>query len=566
MSATVTDPLVGRLVDGRYEVVSRLARGGMATVYLAVDRRLDREVALKVMHPHLAEGAGGLDFVARFRREARTAAKLAHPGLVAVFDQGVDGETSYLTMEYIDGVNLRRRITDLGALPLGEALSVAEKVLDALSTAHRAGLVHRDIKPENVLIALDGRVKLADFGLARAVTEVTSTTTGTVLGTVAYLAPELVSRGESDARTDVYACGVLLYEMITGSQPFTGTTPIHVAFQHVNNDVPAPSDAVPWLPVEVDDLVRALAARDRDERVPDAVAALALLRRTRAGLDEETLERRADVPGSPLVDEPASTDGASSDDQETARFQTRAGATVALPIGLGLPAAGEVIAVEPRAPRRRGRTAAVVTTIVLLLAALGFAGWWFGMGPGSPTTVPAIAGSTQEAATSALDAAHLKAAFTEAFDATQPEGLVVSTDPEVGTQVSRDTTVNVVISKGPDWVAIPAGLVGMTSEDAQAALTAAGLAPSVDGHRNDDVAAAGTVLSATLPDGTAADPTSAKATRGTTVSLEISDGPAPVVIATITGMTADAATALLAKDALTLTTTEAYSDMVAAGV
>src|SRR5690606_21818556 len=202
---TITDPLVGTIVDGRYEVLSRIARGGMATVYLAVDRRLDREVALKVMHAHLADGADGSDFVARFRREARSAARLTHPGLVGVYDQGVDGEVSYLTMEYVDGVTLRRRLAEAGALSVEESLSITEAVLDALAAAHRHGLVHRDTKPENVLLASDGRVKVADFGLARAVTEVAATTTGTVLGTVAYLSPELVSRGVSDPRTDVYA-------------------------------------------------------------------------------------------------------------------------------------------------------------------------------------------------------------------------------------------------------------------------------------------------------------------------------------------------------------------------
>src|SRR5665647_206162 len=204
----MTDPLLGTLVDGRYEVVSRIARGGMATVYLAIDRRLDREVALKVMHAHLADGASGSAFIARFRREARAAARLTHPALVGVLDQGVDGTTTYLTMEYIDGVNLRHHLTDHGALSVEESFTILERVLDGLGAAHRTGLVHRDIKPENVLLATDGRIKLADFGLARAVTEVTSTTTGTVLGTVAYLAPELVARGASDARTDVYAVGI----------------------------------------------------------------------------------------------------------------------------------------------------------------------------------------------------------------------------------------------------------------------------------------------------------------------------------------------------------------------
>lgn len=238
MGATLTDPLVGKLVDGRYRVVSRIARGGMATVYLATDRRLDRDVALKVMHPHLADGADGADFISRFRREARAAARLTHPGLVAVYDQGLDGETSYLTMEFIDGTNLRHALVTEGALQVRRAFSIVESVLDALATAHRTNLVHRDIKPENVLIAEDGRVKVADFGLARAVTEVTSTATGTVFGTVAYLAPEIILTGTCDARTDVYAVGILLFEMLTGRQPHTGETPIQVAYKHVNTDIP----------------------------------------------------------------------------------------------------------------------------------------------------------------------------------------------------------------------------------------------------------------------------------------------------------------------------------------
>jgi serine/threonine-protein kinase len=578
MSATITDPLVGRVVGGRYEVMSRLARGGMATVYLAVDRRLDRDVALKVMHPHLADGTAGTEFVARFRREARTAAKLAHPGLVAVYDQGVDGDMSYLTMEYIDGVNLRHRIVERGSLPLGEALRIAERVLDALSVAHRADLVHRDIKPENVLLAVDGRVKLADFGLARAVTEVTSTTTGTVLGTVAYLAPELVAQGTSDARTDVYACGVLLYEMITGRQPFVGSTPIHVAFQHVNNDVPAPSATVDWLPIEVDELVGALTARDPGDRVPDASAALVLLRRTRASLDESVLGRRADVPpaapaaldGDPGLAGDELDDGAGSprsdaDGQTTTRLETNAGATVALPIGLGLPAAGHdlVAAAEPEPRPRRRRWPVLVAVLVALALAAG-AGWWFLLGPGSPTRVPTLAGMDRAAAQHALDQADLKASFTEAFDGTVPADKVVSSSPTSDVRVARGATVTVVLSKGPDWVKVPADLVGMTSAQAQAALTAAGLRAVVSGHSFDDKAKAGTVLAATLPDASAATP-EAKATRGTLVSLVLSDGPAPVTLPAITGLTKDAAAALLARNALTLATTDDYSDTVPAG-
>lgn len=350
MATTLSDSLVGQLVDGRYKIVSRIARGGMATVYLATDRRLDREVALKVMHSHLADGATGADFVSRFRREARAAARLTHPGLVAVFDQGVDGETSYLTMEYVDGTNLRRRLHDDGPFTVGECLSIIDDVLDALAAAHRKNLVHRDIKPENVLLATDGRVKVADFGLARAVTEVTSTTTGTILGTVAYLGPELISTGACDTRTDIYAVGVMLYEMLTGRQPFVGATPIQVAFLHVNNDIPLPSDLVDWLPAELDELVCAMAAREPDDRPADAPAALALLRSARAALGADVLERRADRPA-PVV---SLAEGTPEDDASDEELDLPDGAALALP-DLDLPPDSEV-AREPAVDDPTGRT------------------------------------------------------------------------------------------------------------------------------------------------------------------------------------------------------------------
>ncbi|GAA3820383.1 Stk1 family PASTA domain-containing Ser/Thr kinase [Cellulomonas soli] len=582
MGATVTDPLVGRLVDGRYEVVSRIARGGMATVYLAIDRRLDREVALKVMHAHLAEGASGLDFVARFRREARTAARLTHPGLVGVFDQGVDGETSYLTMEYIDGTNLRRRIGERGSLTLGDALGTAEHVLDALGAAHRNGLVHRDIKPENVLLADDGRIKLADFGLARAVTEVTATTTGTVMGTVAYLAPELVTRGTSDARTDVYACGILLYEMLTGVQPFVGETPIQVAFQHVNSDVPAPSDTVAWLPAEVDELVQALAARQPSDRPVDAAAALALVRRTRAALDEATLARRADV--APTVVLPSATDPEESavaepsdrsaptpvatDADATTRLTLPAGAltppqgaTVALPIGTGLSPAA---AVAPAA-RRRHRARWVVLTL-LLVALAGLGTWWYGaFGPGAYTTVPAIVGQDEATATDLLTGAGLGADPTAAFDDTVPQGVVISADPGVGEDVRKDGSVSFVVSKGPDLVTVPDGVVGQPQAAATQALTDAGLTVDYGDPAYDDAAPLGNVLTATLPDDSPAE-ANAQVNRGTVVVLVLSNGPAPVTITSVVGASLDDATTELGRNALKVATTEAFSDTVAADV
>ena len=241
---TVGDPLVGRLLDGRYQITERLARGGMATVYRAVDTRLTRTVAVKVMHVGLGDDA---EFARKFDREARAAARLAHPNVVAVFDQGsdlIEGHSSrpYIVMEHVDGYTLRDVINrEAPMLPL-RALEVIEPVLAALAAAHDAGLVHRDVKPENVLISDRGQIKVADFGLAKAISSQTSTATqGLLIGTVSYLPPELVVSGQADARSDVYSTGVVLFELLTGRKPHTGDTPIQVAYAHVHADVPAPS-------------------------------------------------------------------------------------------------------------------------------------------------------------------------------------------------------------------------------------------------------------------------------------------------------------------------------------
>src|SRR3954454_1112792 len=223
VDTTLADALLGRVLDGRYRIEERIARGGMATVYRGVDLRLDRPVALKVMHSSLAEDP---DFVSRFTREAKAAARLSHPNVVAVFDQGSDNGVVFLVMEYVDGATLRDLIRDRGRLSPRQALDVMKPILSALDAAHRSGIVHRDIKPENVLIAGDGRIKVADFGLARAIAASQMTaTTGLLIGTAAYLAPEQIEHGTADPRTDLYAAGIMLYELLVGKPPYTGPTP-----------------------------------------------------------------------------------------------------------------------------------------------------------------------------------------------------------------------------------------------------------------------------------------------------------------------------------------------------
>ncbi|MEL4504157.1 Stk1 family PASTA domain-containing Ser/Thr kinase [Luteococcus sp. H138] len=296
---SMSDPLVGRVLDGRYEILAKLARGGMATVYRAQDRRLARTVAIKVMHDGLGDDA---EFARKFDREARSAATLSNPHVVSVFDQGIDHGRPYIVMEFVTGCTLRHVITRESPLPPLRALDVMENVVSALSSAHEAGLVHRDVKPENVLISDRGQIKVADFGLARAVTNQTATATqGLLIGTVSYLPPELVTTGRADARSDVYSAGVVLYEMLTGKKPHTGETPIQVAYSHVHNDIPAPSAAVNdndprsmdsrrIIPPYLDALVVACTRRTPAERPHDGRELLHLIRTARRALQHGILD------------------------------------------------------------------------------------------------------------------------------------------------------------------------------------------------------------------------------------------------------------------------------------
>jgi serine/threonine-protein kinase len=268
--SVTSDPLNGVLLEGRYRVEAKIATGGMSTVYRGLDVRLDRPVALKVMD---ARYAGDSQFLTRFQREARAVARLKDPGLVAVYDQGGGGssqEPPFLVMELIEGGTLRELLRERGPMPPHAAAAVLRPVLGGLATAHRAGLVHRDVKPENVLISDAGEVKLVDFGLVRAVAEAGITSTSVILGTAAYLSPEQVSTGAADARSDVYAVGVLAYELITGTTPFTGDNPLTVAYQRMDHDVPAPSTAINGVPPQIDEFIARATARDPDARFVDA--------------------------------------------------------------------------------------------------------------------------------------------------------------------------------------------------------------------------------------------------------------------------------------------------------
>ena len=523
MDTTLQDPLVGQVLDGRYRVDARIAVGGMATVYRAVDTRLDRVLALKVMHPALA--VDGV-FVERFIREAKSVARLAHPNVVQVFDQGTDGSYVYLAMEYVAGCTLRDVLRERGALQPRAALDILEPVLAALGAAHRAGFVHRDMKPENVLIGDDGRVKVADFGLVRSVDTVTSTT-GAVLGTVSYLAPEQIEQpGAADARVDVYACGVVLYEMLTGDKPHDGDSPAVVLYKHLHEDVPPPSAIAPGLAYELDVLVAAATARTPDLRPYDAVALLAQARQTRAALSEDQLDA---VPPQALTTEHGNADDRTSVIPRALTIQRP------LPVNEDEPEAvfnrTSRLETPPPPPPRRGRTARaprgplLVVAAVLLALGLGVGIWY--INSGQFTEVPPLLSKTEAQAKDRLEDAGLEVGKVErAYSDTFDRGTVISSDPKSGARIRHNDSVGLVLSLGPKTVKVP-DLQGYPLDKARSELKEIGLEPGVVNREFNDDVTRGSVISSVPGTGT-------KVRSGSAIELTVSKG-SPVDVPDVTG-------------------------------
>ncbi|WP_144759482.1 Stk1 family PASTA domain-containing Ser/Thr kinase [Curtobacterium sp. 9128] len=474
-----TDPMIGRMIDQRYRVRSRIARGGMATVYLATDVRLERRVAIKIMHGHLADDPG---FRERFIQEARSAARLSHPNLVGVYDQGAEDDTAYIVMEYIPGITLRDLLQEHRALTPEQATDILRAVLAGLASAHRAGIVHRDLKPENVLLADDGRIKLGDFGLARASTQNTATGAA-LLGTIAYLSPELVTRGAADSRSDIYAVGIMLYEMLTGEQPYKGEQPMQIAYQHANDTVPAPSLAVPGVPHHLDELVAWSTARDPDDRPRDAREMLdhitgneqratgqyrtAILRPENATAILPAGAPTPDTSDATTVLEPRGTDRSTG----PAR---RPGGNAPGPRRTGnapgaLSPASQRLADKSARRRKRGWVLLVVVVVLALVAA--GVGWYFGPGPGGNVRIPQVAGKSVSQARQLLQAEGLQAADRTGtrFDAVVAKGQVSATAPAASREVRRGTSVQILVSDGPKMIALPA-IVGQSVSTADAAL------------------------------------------------------------------------------------------------
>ena len=559
MDTTVADTLIGTTIDGRYRITGRVARGGMATVYTAVDERLERTVALKIIHPSQATN---VHFVDRFTDEAKTIARLTHPNVVAVYDQGRHLGLPYLIMEYVQGRTLRELLTQRRRLNPVEALAILEQMLAAIAAAHRAGLVHRDVKPENVLVAeapsggianlVDAVAKVADFGLARAVEASTVDDGGQLMATVAYVAPELVTDGHADARTDVYSAGIVLFEMLTGKVPFDGDDPVQVAWQHVDNDVPAPSSIVKGLPTVLDDLVARATRRDPGARPTDAGAMLAEVQTVRDDLGAANVETALlrQVPQSPNRHAAADATAlvpAVSDRPTWARLPEQQGPQ---PGAYGRPLGGTITRAGARAgtgPDRR-RILLIAAVVVMVLVVLGST-WWVTLG--RYTESPALVNMTKAQAELYVGQNHFELFYGDpVFSDTVPKDSVVSQDPPATKKIVKGGTITVSLSRGPQSFAVP-DLVGAELSAAKADLAQATLVFKQGTSVYSDTFTEGAVISTDPKAGT-------PLKRGAVVTVVVSKGRAPISVPDLTNQNINAVRATL--QGLGLTALERYKD------
>lgn len=574
MPNSVLDPLIGKLVDSRYRVDELLARGGMATVYTALDIRLDRVVALKIMHPELAADP---DFVDRFTTEAHAAARLSHPSVVAVFDQGSDRQVVYLVLEYVRGRTLRQLLRERGQLSPDHALGIMDPVLAALASAHEANLVHRDVKPENILIGDDGQVKVADFGLARVLTTANPATRGLLLGTVDYLSPEQALGEPVTPRSDVYSAGVMLFEMLTGRVPHSGPTDFVVVRRHIDNDVPPPSRDQPELPGTVDALVLEATARHPRDRTSDAAEFRARVRHLHQVGGAANLEPEPpDTESVGSLWDPAIVPGLGDRDTISAADEAL---TVVGEHPTPLKATSVIDTPPPEqanraqppddepgnrgepARRRRRRWPMVLATVLVIAAAvaIGAGAWWYA--EGRFTDAPDLVGDTRDAAVSAARNEPFSVEVAEEserrFSETVPEGSVVATDPEAGARMLSDSTVTLYLSRGPERYDVP-DVSGLTVDEARQTLSEAQLRLGPIEEDYSESVPDGQVIEQDLGAGEAARP-------DTEVGITVSNGPEPIEIPDVVGQQAEAATEAISNADLEPRREEEYSEQVSAG-
>lgn len=459
--------LSGQLIDNRYELIRVIANGGMGTIYEGLDTRLDRKVAVKIMHPHLAQDE---EFITRFIREAKAAASLSHPNIVNVMDQGWNQSgipAVFLVMELVEGQTLRELIASKGSFSVNETINYLSPVVSALAAAHQIGIVHRDIKPENILISHDGRIKIADFGLARG-TNLGQTMTAeasVILGSVSYLSPEQVQRGISDSRSDIYSLGVMAFEMLTGKRPHVSDSPLQIAYMHVNEDIPRVSSVITnkgiKVPKEIDELIFASTSRNPDDRPKDATAFANALRNIQIKFDpsKQQMSLELDLPVRKEVPKPTKKNEV-VEEEEVTREITK-------------PVKREKVKREKRS--RKG----LVKISLILAVALGFGGWWTMIGPGSKVTVPSLIGGTLTDANNLLKPVGLTSDIAkQEYSEDISKGVIISTEPAGGDKIKEGGVVHLTLSKGPERYTIPS-VSQLTVEAATKMLTSIPVASPV---------------------------------------------------------------------------------------
>ena len=541
--------LTGELIDGRYQLIRQMATGGMASIYEALDTRLDRKVAVKIMHSHLAQDE---QFVERFIREAKAAAALSHPNIVAVQDQGWNQNGSpaiFLVMEMIEGHTLREYLNEQGKLSIADGIKFLLPVLSALSAAHKIGIVHRDIKPENILISKEGRIKIADFGLAKGplIGGTLTAESSVILGSVSYLSPEQVQRGVADSRSDNYSLGITAFEIFTGKKPFEGDQPIQIAYMHVNNRVPKISSLITGVPEQLDDLIYRVTSADPDERPRDASIFYEELSRISHSLNpkENQLSLELDIPIEPMR-------------PKVSRKSLRAKVkeiTQAIPSTPAPPETTQEIKKRKKASKRvrRNRKIALAMAVVV-----GIVGWYVLVGPGSRVVVPSTVGATQIEVSAALDPLGLTSIVAQKqFSEEIAEGRVIQSIPEGGGRIDQGGTVKLIVSKGPERFTIPS-LAGLTPEAATTLLAKLPLTiqPLVE------------EFSASVPKGYVIDsnPSSGeKVKRSAIIIVRVSKGIEQIALTSYIGKSSDQALNELQDAGFIVTSTYGFSETQLAG-
>lgn len=520
--------LVGELIDGRYQLTRQIGSGGMASIYEAIDTRLDRKVAVKIMHPHLAQDEA---FVHRFIREAKASAALSHPNIVSVQDQGWNQNgipAVFLVMELIDGHTLRDYLNERGKFEIKDAINYLTPILSALAAAHDLGIVHRDIKPENILISKEGRIKIADFGLARGelIGSTMTAESSIILGSVSYLSPEQVQRGVADARSDVYAVGIIAFEMLTGEKPFLGDSPIQIAYMHVTQEIPSLRTKRKEVPEDLDGLILQATNRNPDKRPSTAGEFLKSLEAIQNEIDPKTNQMKLalDLPVEPI--------------REKQRGKVKKEIIQAVEkvetVEVVKETTQEVRSAKEKRKKPSKRVRRNRKVALLLAIALGVGGWYTLVGPGSRVVVPSVVGGTYDQAVSTLTPLGLTTVVLEKrFDEEITAGAIIESNPPGGGRVESGGEVKLIISKGPERYTIPA-LKGLTPQAAQAAIEKYPLLVGTSTELFNMDIPKGFVISSDPESGT-------KVKRDTPVSLIISKGAETVPLALYIGKSGEQA-------------------------